>query len=102
MYLPEYNQFELFDETFSCAGTLINRDTILTAGHCVPTTLDYSTYYADYVFNVTMLPSMYSVYLGMYNISLVNYGDLQGGVKVNVAQLIRVCLTYFLNFSNKE
>lgn len=78
------------DQSYQCGGTLINRDTVITAAHCIPTSLDYSTFFSEYTFDVTMMPSMYTIYLGMYNVSLVKSENLLGGVKMQVSQLIKV------------
>lgn len=40
---------------------------------------------------------MFKVYLGMSDISGVWYGNLKGGIEMNVATVIRV---WFLNFNN--
>jgi hypothetical protein len=58
---------------FSCSGTLIDRNTVITAAHCVPKTFDVSVNDFTYTFNVTPndynpnVESMFTVYLGMHD-----------------------------------
>lgn len=44
------------------------------------------------------LGSMFTVYLGMHDVSGVSAGDLKGGIKMTVKDVIRVSLWSFLAF----
>ncbi|RNA16476.1 serine protease 27-like [Brachionus plicatilis] len=78
-YLSSGNTYSI---STSCAGTLVNQDTVVTAAHCYNTELQLSdgstltvspnSYHATY-------ESMYTVYLGLYDKS-----DLSSGVSRSV------------------
>lgn len=81
------------DQTFMCGGTLINRNTILTAAHCIPSKVYYQEIYEVPVQTNSYKPtfgSMFTVYLGMNDISGVSSGDLKGGVLMTVSDVYRV------------
>lgn len=59
----------LVRQNYSCGGTLINRDTVLTASHCILTKLDYNYNNSKYSIPISVDPSMYIVYLGFYNLT---------------------------------
>ena len=84
--------------TFShaCAGSIIDRKTILTAGHCVTDSVTYTDLLGVKIsipinvnsFNPTLV-SMYNVYVGMQDKSTIN--DLQyPAAKMTVNKVIRV------------
>lgn len=90
----------LVDQTYMCGGTLITRDTILTAAHCAPKTVEYDyngqTYEIPVQANTLSptIPSMFTVYLGMNDISGLGANDLLGGVNMSVSNVITVMKTY--------
>ena len=64
-----------------CGGTLINPRVVMTAGHCIPSSVVYSYY--GYPMTLPVLPnayyptleSMLSVYSGVHDISFVLNGE---------------------------
>jgi V8-like Glu-specific endopeptidase len=82
-----------YTSTGTCAGTLINRFTVLTAAHCIMTEFQikkcfYYFCYYDYV-NVSnpFDSSQYTVYLGVHNqLNLTQQPVIQMGVE----KIIRV------------
>ena len=88
----------------ACGGTIIDRKTILTAGHCIVNTVDYTDIYGNGQtapvvtnnYNPT-IGSMYSVYVGLQDKS--NLNNLQyPAVKMSVNKVIRVSLLLFVWF----
>ena len=94
-------QYFQIDQTYMCGGTLINRNTIVTAAHCVPATVDYE--YAGLTFTIPVttnslkptLGSMFTVFLGMEDISGVDLGNLKGGLQMSVSDVYKVRVTLF-------
>ena len=90
--------------TAACGGTLIDRRTIITAGHCIQTSVNYkygSQYFATAVTNNSYYPtygSMFNVYLGLQDKSTINNDDISPAVKVAVSQVIRVLNIIKLHF----
>ena len=86
----------LIDQTYMCGGTLINRNTVVTAAHCVPATVEYEYNGLTYEIPVTTnslkptLGSMFTVFLGMEDISGVGLGLLKGGVQMSVSDVYKV------------
>lgn len=85
-------------QTFRCSGTLINSKTVVTAGHCIVKTFYYQI--SGYVIPISVTPnqyyqtigSMYTVYLGVYNIDFVenNTNPDPPGISVGVSDVILV------------
>lgn len=89
--------------TAACGGTLIDRRTIITAGHCIQTSVNYkygSQSFTTAVTNNSYYPtygSMFNVYLGLQDKSTIN-NDISPAVKVAVSQVIRVLNIIKLHF----
>ena len=81
--------------TYMCGGTVVDRQTILTAAHCIITTVQASINGATYNLNVAnpLNPSQYTVYAGVYDDSFWVNGigtPSYPAVKLAVSNVIRV------------
>ena len=100
-FIESIDEYVFLEGTDSCIGTLITRDTILTAAHCIPTQVEY-TYTNEKNNNTANATSTImvdleldeligSVYLGLNNVSAVVYdGHTKEGVYMNVSRIIIV------------
>lgn len=82
---------------FICSGTLINRNTVLTAAHCIVKEIEFTYESAHYSLTVTpnmfypTFESMISVYLGVhYSEFIISNGVTAPAVKADVSKIIRV------------
>lgn len=61
------------DVKFQCAATLIDRETLITAAHCIVKSFEYEIQNEYYMIDVETnkyyptLESMYKIYLGIHN-----------------------------------
>ena len=85
-----------------CAGTLIDTQTVLSAAHCIPTSL-YATYLgSDYEFPISLnsfyptWESMFTIYAGVNDISFVNNNQAPSspGIQCSISKAIRVNISF--------
>ena len=82
----------------ACGGTLIDRQTVMTAAHCIPTTVTFNyagEAYTRPVVTNSLYPtiaSMFSVYLGLQDKSSIDSSDSFSlpTVKSSVAKVVVV------------
>lgn len=102
-YDPDLNKSKIEKVGFQCGGNLIDRETILTAGHCLPIDIDRTQIHNDR--NLQIVPnsfyptyeSMFTVYLGLHQINDIIINSTNGTVVVaNVIEARRVIKLLFL------
>ncbi len=86
---------------FMCAGTLINRYTVLTAAHCILTKFDYGYQGDQYTIPVSpnkyypTQEAMFRVYLGAYNMTNLKTNSV---ISRSIARIVKVNDKYTFNF----
>lgn len=92
-YVKYENQYFIESVSYMCGASLIDRKTLLTAGHCL---LD-KVYFNGQIVIVEpnsfypTLGSMYTVFLGIHNVTQAKTGaKLTSGIAMNVSRFIRV------------
>lgn len=88
MYINNTDTYFHVYQEYSCGATLINRDTVLSAAHCIITSLEFigednRTYLVE---DIPLNASMYKVYLGAHEIDKTS----ENQVEKNVRQVIPV------------
>lgn len=71
VWLDDKKVYYNVDKSYMCGGTLITRNTVLSAAHCVITQIEFTAYGSDYTVSVDVSKSasMYKVYLGFQDIT---------------------------------
>jgi secreted trypsin-like serine protease len=88
-----YGSYYSISKSYICGGTIINKYTILTAGHCIETS--FSQTISGYSYTIAVADpydaSQYSVYVGAYDVSFLSYGynPTSPTVKMSVRKVIR-------------
>ena len=92
------DQSVTIDITFMCGGTLVNRKTVMTAGHCVVQTFDYNYKGRLYTIKVDTnqyyptYESMYRIYVGIQDKSIIPSGKYDPGVLRYVEKITLVSI----------
>ena len=95
----------MIEISFMCGGTLVNRKTVLTAGHCVVQTFDYDFRGSTYTIKVSTnqyyptLESMYRIYIGLHDKNDIPSRNMDRGVigyveKINLVRNSRSIRTW--------
>jgi hypothetical protein len=97
VFLNDINEVYNLNEKYMCGGTLINRDTIISAAHCVVAKIDF--HFRGRQYSVEAKPnnyfptyeSMYTVYLGVHSSpAALADANVLPGVRATVGRVIRV------------
>lgn len=89
-------QFYQISSSSSCGGTLIGKGLVLTAAHCISTSITYTYNSVQYSYTVVTnddypsTASMYTVYLGVHDRTDLN--SAAGVVTRSVKKVVKVCV----------
>jgi hypothetical protein len=100
-FLEDFKRFIYVNRSrkFLCGGTLIDKKTILTASHCIQTTVSLVYNRTEYTFPITFnklyptFGSMYKVYLGVHNRST---GIDHETIRMDVSDVVMVNTIFFI------
>lgn len=96
VYLPEYGRTVNITRSYMCAGTLIDRTTIVTAAHCIFSSISFTYGVTSYKLQVKpnsfypTIASMFTVYLGLQDSSRISSSNISPAVKMSVSNVIQV------------
>ena len=91
--MPEFQKNYSISECYTCGGTLIDKTTVLTAGHCILNKFEFSYRNVDYSFPTwsnDLYPtngSMYKLYFGLQDIDEMSY--MNSDYVMNASRVIR-------------
>ncbi len=77
----------LYQNQYTCGGTVVNENTVLSAGHCIQTKFDYYGYTVYTSSFYPTLESMFDIYIGAHDISS-SYAPNK--IKLSVKRVIKV------------
>lgn len=103
-FFPPANQTVYIDRTSLCGGTLITRDIVLTAAHCIPDTIDIEYNGKIYPIQVQVnwlkptIASMVTVFLGLHYFSDVydNTYTKYGAIRMTLSNVTKVITNHLV------